>query len=67
MGGLHPSHKTRIGDASSWDEICVKCGHTDIAGGGWGKLAEPCTKADNEDEPWAIPPKRATSREKEGE
>ncbi len=28
--------------ASLYDEICVKCGHTDIATGGWGKLAEPC-------------------------
>lgn len=40
---LHPTHKTRISmGASLYDEICVKCGHTDIATGGWGKLAEPC-------------------------
>lgn len=41
--GCHPSHETRISmSASSYDEICMKCGHTDIPGGGWGKLAEPC-------------------------
>lgn len=41
----HPSHKTRVSmDSSTWDEICVYCGHTDISGGGWGKLAEPCSK-----------------------
>lgn len=22
----HASHKTRVGDASSWDEICIDCG-----------------------------------------
>lgn len=38
----HPSHTTRFSDASQYDEICTKCGATDIAGGGWGKLAEPC-------------------------
>ena len=38
----HPSHVTRISmDASSYDEICVKCGATDHIGG-WGKLAKPC-------------------------
>ncbi len=41
--GLHPSHVTRISmDASSYDEICVNCGATDVVAGGWGKLAEPC-------------------------
>lgn len=40
--GCHPSHTTRMSDASSFDEVCVKCGATDITGGGWGKLAEPC-------------------------
>lgn len=40
--GKHPSHEARFSDASSFDEICEKCGATDIAGGGWGKLAEPC-------------------------
>lgn len=39
----HESHVTRISiDASSYDEICVNCGATDIAGGGWGDLAKPC-------------------------
>ncbi len=37
----HPTHKTRISDASSFDEICVVCGATDVAGGGWGQLAIP--------------------------
>lgn len=49
----HPSHKTRISvDASSYDEICVRCGHTDRLGS-WGKLAEPCPKAQSAAEPWA--------------
>ena len=49
MGGTkgrikHSSHKTRFSfDASSYDEVCELCGATDIAGGGWGKLAEPCS------------------------
>jgi NTP pyrophosphatase (non-canonical NTP hydrolase) len=38
----HPSHTTRSSDASTFDEICTKCGAHDIVGGGWGKLAEPC-------------------------
>lgn len=38
----HPSHETRSSDASTFDEVCVNCGATDIAGGGWGKLAKPC-------------------------
>lgn len=51
---LHPSHKTRISvDASTWDEICIYCGHTDISGGGWGRLAEPCP---------ATPEQRSTKR-----
>lgn len=41
----HPSHKTRASDASSYDEVCEACGATDISGGGWGKLAEPCPAA----------------------
>ena len=49
--GLHPSHKTRVSlDASSWDEICIYCGYTDSTGGGWGKLAEPCTATPEERE-----------------
>jgi hypothetical protein len=39
----HPSHKTRFSfDASSWDEMCIYCGATDIVPGGWGRLAKPC-------------------------
>jgi hypothetical protein len=41
----HPSHVTRASDASTFDEVCTNCGATDIAGGGWGKLAEPCVLA----------------------
>ena len=38
----HESHQTRVSfDASSFDEVCEKCGATDTIGG-WGKLAEPC-------------------------
>ena|SRR6218665_935943 len=51
----HPSHETRVSiDASSYDEICVHCGATDIAAGGWGELAKPCTaiKIDAPKEPW---------------
>ena len=40
--GCHPTHVTRFSDASSYDEVCTNCGATDIAGGGWGKLGEPC-------------------------
>ncbi len=39
---LHQSHITRDSDASSYDEICIACGATDRAGGGWGDLANPC-------------------------
>ena len=40
---LHPSHETRGSlDASSYDEVCVRCGATDITGGGWGDLKNPC-------------------------
>jgi len=39
----HPSHVTRVSmDASTFDEICINCGCTDIVPGGWGKLADPC-------------------------
>lgn len=47
----HPSHETRISDASSFDEICTKCGARDVSGGGWGKLAEPCPMAGKSDQP----------------
>lgn len=51
MSGPHPTHRTRISmDASSYDEICDKCGATDITGGGWGKLAEPCPVPDQQDD-----------------
>lgn len=41
--GRHPSHKTRVSmDSSSYDEVCVNCGATDITGHGWGRLAFPC-------------------------
>jgi len=39
--GCHPSHDTRVSDASSFDEICVHCGATDGIGT-WGELAKPC-------------------------
>lgn len=41
----HPSHVTRISDASTFDEVCTLCGATDVVPGGWGRLAEPCPKA----------------------
>ena len=41
----HESHVTRVSfDASSYDEICVNCGATDVVPGGWGQLAKPCPK-----------------------
>lgn len=40
--GPHPSHVTRMSDASTFDEICVNCGATDEVPGGWGLLAQPC-------------------------
>jgi len=42
--GKHPSHDTRLSDASSFDEICKRCGATDEIGS-WGRLALPCTSA----------------------
>lgn len=47
----HPSHETRISDASTFDEICVNCGATDITAGGWGQLEYPCSKAKSIEEP----------------
>lgn len=39
----HPSHVTRVSiDSSSYDEICVNCGATDMVIGGWGQLKFPC-------------------------
>lgn len=43
MNGPHPSHQTRISDASTFDEICINCGATDEVPGGWGALAQPCS------------------------
>ena len=42
---LHPSHVTRSSDASTFDEICTKCGVTDRPAHGleWGDLALPCS------------------------
>lgn len=39
--GIHPSHKTRFSDASTFDEICTLCGATDEIGG-FGNLQYPC-------------------------
>lgn len=49
-GGKHPSHDTRFSMSSLYDEVCVNCGATDLTGGGWGKLAEPCPKAKKKEE-----------------
>lgn len=38
----YSSHATRASDASSFDEICTRCGRTDYADAGPGSLAEPC-------------------------
>ncbi len=40
----HPSHDTRSSDASTYDEVCKKCGATDKVPGGWGRLALLCPK-----------------------
>lgn len=45
--GLHPSHETRISDASSFDEICIHCGATDGIGT-WGAIADPCKAVSSE-------------------
>lgn len=45
-------HKTRISmDASSYDEICVKCGAHDGIGT-LGGLARQCSVSDEEYEKW---------------
>ena len=44
MDTKHPSHVTRMSDASTYDEICVNCGARDEVPGGWGDLAKPCPK-----------------------
>lgn len=47
MDKKHPSHITRSSDSSMYDEKCINCGATDIAGGGWGELALPCKSGNN--------------------
>ncbi len=42
--GKDLSHVTRLSDASTFDEVCINCGATDQVPGGWGKLAELCSK-----------------------
>lgn len=59
--GPHESHKLRFSDSSLYDEICVKCGRTDQVPGGWGRLTEPCPKADSDEEPWAAASERQES------
>ncbi len=38
---VHPTHRTRFSDASSYDEICELCGLTDQVPGGPGDLQYP--------------------------
>lgn len=38
----HDSHELRSTDSSYSDVVCVHCNHTDVTGGGWGKLRMPC-------------------------
>jgi hypothetical protein len=49
MDDKHPSHVTRSSDASTFDEICTRCGATDEVPGGWGRLAEPCPAVEEQD------------------
>ena len=44
--GIHETHHIRYSDAYPFDIMCVKCGRTDQVPGGWGKLVEPCPKAE---------------------
>jgi hypothetical protein len=48
----HGSHELRGSDASTFDYICVHCGHTDRVPGGWGKLVEPCPEKDKTKKRW---------------
>ena len=47
--GVHPTHKTRMSDASTFDEVCEICGATDnplsVRGDNvpYGDLAKPCS------------------------
>jgi hypothetical protein len=52
MSGPHPSHVTRISDASSYDEICINCGATDGLGT-WGRLVLPCPKRERDADVYA--------------
>lgn len=45
---VHPSHETRMSDASTFDEICTKCGATDTPGS--SALELPCPKKGAGDE-----------------
>ena len=61
LNAKHDSHVTRFSWDSSWyDEKCINCGATDIAGGGWGKLALPCPNdpqlKSKEDKEWVAMP-----------
>jgi hypothetical protein len=56
----HPSHKTRSSDASSFDEICILCGATDFAGGGWGNLRFQCKAVKEETMPIKVVHKQHT-------
>lgn len=50
---LHPSHVTRVSiDSSSYDEVCINCGATDMVIGGWGQLRFPCPNEVKVIEPW---------------
>lgn len=51
----HPTHETRISDASSFDEICVLCGATDRLNAGWGWLRVPCRAKIPKSEPMQAP------------
>ena len=45
--GPHPSHDLEWRDSSHYEYVCCKCDTADTTSG-WGKLAEPCS-ADEKD------------------
>lgn len=47
---IHKTHPIRFSDSSWYDYKCTRCGATDIAGDGWGKLAEPCPFEEKKDD-----------------
>jgi hypothetical protein len=49
---VHPSHVTRFSDASTFDEICTKCGATDRVRG--GMLWAPCPHDARDSEPHTV-------------